>query len=484
MDPVVQSSLLGIIEVRRNRAIAFKEANRPDEAEASLISAADLSRANNLLQPIVTSRLYRTQGMLDDTRGQQVSATTRLSLSSNSFTRALPGSRSYAITGLLQGRELLRTSGSAAALPVCRDALRLMRELLIGADGEVLMPCLRAFAAEAARHPDQAQALQGEMFVASQLAQSSVTTQQIAQSSARLLEGARDPRVADAIRKQQDAIQILPDLYRQRSELAEVRPQVAPRIDAGDLASRIATAEQEQGEADSALQAASPGYGQLVQQVVPLQTVLDALRPDEAFVSIMLGDTEGWTFALRAGRVDVAHFDGGTERAAALVKRIRGTVELTSAGTLPDFDVGAAQELYTLTLAGVAETAGGGRKPHRGPPGPLLSIPFELLLTGKADPRGARSGAVAGPPRGGFPRPGAGELRLAAQGRRHLAGERSVVRPRRLPADPAGLGGAQLPEQQLRGKRPRTRRDCSGCLSQARSSMLRGSFSAATWPMS
>jgi hypothetical protein len=60
----------------------------------------------------------------------------------------------------------LRTSGPAAALPVCREALRLMRELLVGTDGEVLMPCLHAFAAEAARRPEQAQALQGEMFVA------------------------------------------------------------------------------------------------------------------------------------------------------------------------------------------------------------------------------------------------------------------------------------------------------------------------------
>jgi CHAT domain-containing protein len=387
VDPVVQSSLLGIIEVRRNRAIAFKEADRPEEAEASLISAADLSRANNLMQPIVTSRLYRTQGMLDDTRGQQTSATARLSLSSDSFTRALPGSRSYAITGLLKGRELLRTSGSGAALPVCRDALRLMRELLVGTDGEVLMPCMQAFAAEAARRPEQAQALQGEMFVAAQLAQSSVTSQQISQSSARLLEGARDPHVAEAIRKQQDAIQNLSDLYRQRSELAGATPAPGPRVDAGELASRIATAEQEQAEADSALQAASPGYGQLVQQVAPLQTVLDNLRPDEAFVSIMLGDTEGWTFALRGGRVDVAHIDGGTARAAALVKRLRATVELSSAGTLPDFDVGAAQELYTLTLGGVAKPLEGANSLVVAPSGPLLSIPFALLLTGKADPQ-------------------------------------------------------------------------------------------------
>ena len=251
IDPVVQSSLLGIIEVRRNRAIALKEAERTDEAEKALVSAADLSRANHLLLPIVTSRLYRTQGILDGTRGQRSKAQSRLSLSSNSFTRALPGSRSYAITGLLEAREVARTTGNEAALPVCRDALHLLRELHVGSDGELLMPCLDAFADQVVRHPDRAQALRGEMFEAAQLAQSSLTSQQIAQSSARLLEGARDPQVAEAIRRQQDAIQELADLYRQRSELAtQPRDQPGSRIDPDELAKRIASAEQAQAEAE------------------------------------------------------------------------------------------------------------------------------------------------------------------------------------------------------------------------------------------
>jgi CHAT domain-containing protein len=387
IDPVVQSSVLGIIEVRRNRAIALEEADRPDDAAKSLASAADLSRANNLLLPIVTSRLYRTQGMLNEHRGEQSAATSRLSLSSTSFTRALPGSRSYAITGLLHARELARSAGSETALPVCRDALRLLTELHAGTDGELLIPCLDAFAEQAARHQDQAQALRGEMFEAAQLAQSSLTSQQIAQSSARLLEGARDPRVADAIRKQQDAIQNLSDLYRQRSELATTQPnQGGPRIDPAELAASIASAEQAQAEADSALQAASPGYGQLVQQVVSAHTVLESLRPSEVFVSVMLGNSEGWTFALRNGRTEVARIDGGTTRVADLVKRIRATVEFTADGKLPDFDVGAAEEIYAVVLGGVTTLLGDASSLVVAPSGPLLSIPFGLLLTGKADP--------------------------------------------------------------------------------------------------
>ncbi len=388
IDPVVQSSLLGIVEVRRNRAIAFKEAGQQDEATKSLLSAADLSRANNLLQPIVTSRLYRTQGMLDDNLGEHTSATLRLSLSSNSFTRVLPGSRSYAITGLLHARELLRTDGPESAVPVCRDAVRLLNELHAGTDGDLLMPCLDTFAQQATRHPDQAQALHGEMFEAAQLAQSSLTAQQIAQANARLLEGARDPKVAEAIRRQQDAIQNLSDLYRQRSELSEPsQDQLGPRADPAELGKQIASAEQAQAEADSALQAASPGYGQLVQQVATTRAVLNALRPNEAFVSTVLADQEGWAFALRNGAVQIGRIDGGTAKVAPLVKRIRASVELTAAGTLPDFAVGAAQDLYTLVLGGVAPSVEGANGLTVAPAGPLLSIPFALLLTGKGDPQ-------------------------------------------------------------------------------------------------
>jgi CHAT domain-containing protein len=387
VDPVVQSSLLGIIEVRRNRAIALKEAGRDDEAVASLISAANLSRTNNLALPIVTSRLYRTQGMLDANLGQQSSALSRLSLSSNSFTRALPGSRSYAVTGLLQAAQTARSRGAEAALPLCRDALHLLRELHAGTAGDLLMPCLDAFATEAQRQPDQEQVWRNEMFEAAQLAQSSVTTQQIAQASARLLEGVRDPHVADAIRKQQEAVQTLSDLYRQRSELAAPAPdQPGSRVDAAELAKQIATAEQVQAEADSDLQAASPGYGQLVQQVVSAQSVLQSLRPGELLVSVVLGNSGGWTFALRDGRVELGHIDGGLDRVGALVKRIRATVELNAAGTLPDFDVGAAQELYSDLFGGVAKPMGDTSSLVVAPSGPLLSIPFGLLLTASADP--------------------------------------------------------------------------------------------------
>ena len=65
------------------------------------------------------------------------------------------------------------------------------------------------------------------MFTAAQLAQGGITSQQIAQATARLSENSRDPKVAEAIRRRQDASAKLSELYRQRDELAEAQRQGA-----------------------------------------------------------------------------------------------------------------------------------------------------------------------------------------------------------------------------------------------------------------
>ncbi len=193
------------------------------------------------------------------------------------------------------------------------------------------------------------------MFTAAQLAQGGITSQQIAQATARLSENARDPKVAEAIRHRQDASAKLSDLYRKRDELAEAQKQGMPSANAAaDLDKQISDAQATLADADAALQAASPNYGQLVQQVVPAQDVFAALHPDEAFVAITLSDEDGWVFLLRNDSIAVSKIDGGLKEVAELVRRVRAGIELTTNG-LPPFDIADAQKLYQMTLGGVAE---------------------------------------------------------------------------------------------------------------------------------
>ena len=135
---------------------------------------------------------------------------------------------------------------------------------------------------------------------------------------------------------------------------------------------------------DAALQAASPNYGQLVQQVVTAKDVLAALHPDEAFAGITLSDDEGWVFLLRNGRIAISKIDGGVKQIGELVRRIRAGIELTGSG-LPTFDIADDAQLYQMTLGGVAASLEGVKALIVAPAGPLLSLPFETLLTGPAD---------------------------------------------------------------------------------------------------
>ena len=250
--------------------------------------------------------------------------------STAAFDRSLPGSKPLADTYLLRAGQLVKAGRGTAALPICRNAVQSLTTLKAGTTPALMAACLDVYAAAADRQAGQRQALLAEMFTAAQLAQGGITSQQIAQATARLSENSRDPKVAEAIRRRQDASAKLSELYRQRDELAEAQRQGAPNR---DRRRRSRQADQRRtggaGRCRCGLQAASPNYGQLVQQVVPASDVFAALHPDEAFVAITLSDEDGWVFLLRNGAIAVSRIDGGLEADRRTGAPVRAGIELT-----------------------------------------------------------------------------------------------------------------------------------------------------------
>ncbi|MGH7152308.1 MAG: CHAT domain-containing protein, partial [Acetobacteraceae bacterium] len=382
------------IESRRNEGVALRELGRDKDSEEVLASANQLARSSGLARPVIEARLYRSTGVTAAAAGNSSLALTSLVNSTTAFTRALPESKPLADTYLLRAGELARAGRMATALPFCRTAVTSLVALKAGSNAILISPCLDIYADAAARQTADSQTLLAEMFSAAQLMQGGITSQQIAQATARLQENARDPKVATAIRNRQDAASNLEVLYRQRDELLAARAnpgaaaatvqQVAPVPGAAaDIDKQIVAAQRALADADSALQAAAPNFGQLVQQVVPASAVLAALHPNEAFVSIALGSKNGWVFLLRGHTISIARIDGGMPRMAKLVKEIRAGTELTTAG-LPSFNTAAAQELYQATLGGLGTGLDVITALTIAPTGALLSLPFEVLLTGPA----------------------------------------------------------------------------------------------------
>ena len=383
LEPEQQAALVGVVETRRYQAIALRGLDRPVEARAAIRSAAQLAESRGLRQRDLTARLARTGSLVDEV-GDAGAGDAEMRTASRDFSQAQPGTRPVAQTLLLRAAAALRANDPADAVTLCRDASALLQEIKAGTDPALMEPCLAAFAAEAARRPTDRQVLLRDMFAASQLVQGGITVRQIALASARLTEGAKDNRVGDAIRRQQDAGLLAADLQSRVDAAANGAPtRGGPGAD--ELSKQLSAAQAALADADAALQAASPNYGQLVQQVANASEVLKALAPGEALASLFLGKDGGWVFVLRGDTVEAARTGLGVSAVAGLVRRIRQTVELADgANEPPAFDTTSAQALYAGTLGPAAPLLQGVEALVVVPTGALLSLPFELMLTGPA----------------------------------------------------------------------------------------------------
>ncbi|GLR65644.1 CHAT domain-containing protein [Acidocella aquatica] len=380
--PVMQSALLGVIETWRYQAIALDASGDKAGSAKAMATANRIALANDIAPPMLSGRLNRTSATLAVAQGQTGSAVDYLQGAATDFATAIPGSRPVAETALLQAAALHDGKDDKAALAACRSGISLLTKLQLGTSARLITPCLDVFAAVAAGDQPDAQALYGEMFAAAELAQGSVTAQEIAEAAARLSTSSSDPKVASAIRAQQDAQAALVSLYQQRDELAHTTGAGATAALTA-LDKKIAGANVDLQQATLAEQAAAPNFGQLVQQVVPAKAVLALLRPDEAFLGITAGPDHSWLFFLHDGAMRVARSQTNDFSMATLVSAVRDSIEPTQAG-LPAFDMADAAAIYQATVGPFADDMKNVHELVVAPSGPLLALPFALLPTGPA----------------------------------------------------------------------------------------------------
>lgn len=382
-DPSVQPSLLGLIEVLRYRAIALRDLGKPVEADSLTSFAARVASANDLDRPSVFARVFRTAGVTASKESELGRALADLSRSDNDFDVALPGTRPAAEAALIHAAELMRAGRPGAALSICQRAVRTLVSIGAGTSPELMAPCLDAYAGGGTFGSGSAN--RADMFLAAQVAQGTITSHQIAQASAALVENARDPRIGAALKKRDQLQREVDRIYR---ALDTIGVATATGRAGEQVAQLQQLADQTQAalvQAEAEVRTLSPNYGQLVQDVVPASAVFAALHPNEAFIAIFLSRDSGWVFALRNGTIALAKIDGGIDKVGPLVTAIRTSIEKTEANALPTFDIADARRLYDLTLGGVAAELQGASSLVIAPTGPLLSLPFEVLLTGPAD---------------------------------------------------------------------------------------------------
>jgi CHAT domain-containing protein len=383
-DPAQNAALIGVVENRRDEAVALERLDRLPESEALADSARRIADANDFDAPDMRARLLRTSAFVSEARGQHSAALTQLTTSASDFGIAFPNSLAYAKTRLLLAGRQVDAGQTKEALGSCHAAIVALQVAEQGADTALLLPCLKLLNDSVTE--TNAEAVHEDMFEAAELGQGSVTSQQIAEASARLSENARDPKVSALIKARADLKATLSGLLEQQQEQLTAGGDGAHTAKADPvLDAKISRMQAELADKSSALQAASPNFGSLVQKVVSARDVLAALRPGEVFCSIMLAKDRGWSFLAAGGKISVAPVDGGSDRMAKLVSRIRASLD-TETMPPPPFDTAAAEELYQALLGRFGDTLHTATAFTVAPTGPLLALPFGLLLTGHADP--------------------------------------------------------------------------------------------------
>lgn len=370
-DPIAQSAVLGLAEAWRNQALALSRAGQPAEVSPLLAGSRALLRRTGLEPGLLVARGLRTEATANSRVGRQEEAARQLEAAARRFAVAAPGERPEAVTLFLAGGRRAAAGNREEALAAFRAGAAILRARQIALPVALVLPYLDALAAEAAERPAEAAALRAEMFGAAQLAQRSNTVRFVQQASARLGAAGGDPRVAEAVRRLQDADQALRALFAERD------------IGGGAaLDARIAEQQRLRAEAEAEVAAAAPGYRQLLLSAVSAADVAAALGAEEAMVAILLGPQHGWALAVRQGMVQASRIALGEAQAAALVERLRMGV-VTPEGTPGAFDTAAAAELHRLLLAPLP--LDGVQTLVVAPDGPLLALPFGLLLTAPAE---------------------------------------------------------------------------------------------------
>lgn len=383
LSPSDQQALLGVIATLRYQGVVLDILGKYKQAAKRLARSRAISNANGIAPPVLQARIDRSSAAVNAAINETDVAASQLANAAQDFESVLPGSRPVADTTLLQGGVFVRAGEPGKAVRACRKGVDLLSQIRLGTSPALIAPCLSALDHNAMQDPGKAESLHAEMFAMAELAQGSTTSREIAESAARLATDSKNPKVAAAIRAHQNDVIALSHLYRRRDNLAHDPKTTKAAINKIDQ--QIANATNQLSNADQAVEAAAPNFGQLVQEVVPASKVMGLLRPNEAFLDIMPAPHATWMFLLQNGRISVAHTKMGAAQLTALVRAVRRSVEPTQAG-LPTFGMAQAYTIYQATVAPFAAALTHTTAMVVSPSGSLLSLPFSMLPTKPVTP--------------------------------------------------------------------------------------------------
>jgi CHAT domain-containing protein len=380
---------MGVVSVMRSRAVALKMQGKLNESLAASEAAEKELANHSLALAQLQARVLRTSAAIYEAKGaarpghpesdrDSAKALELIAESDAAFIKAFANSRPAAETDLLLAAQLLRAGSQKKALTACERATGALKELIkttresretVGVPVSLIMPCIDAWYASGDL---------SAMFEAAQLAQTTLASTQIARAGAKLASG---NDVREAYDREDEAKRRLNELTRLRRAL-ELRGAGGADVsrELAELDPRIDRARRE-GRSARTVVASNEAVRHLTQSVATVPDLGSMLGSHETFALIVLGDDHGWTFVLHDGRIAAARIDGGLKPVETMVQAIRDTMRLDNGKPVP-FASDDARKLYTALFGQLSGVMDDTRRLVVAPSGPLLSLPFGLLLTG------------------------------------------------------------------------------------------------------
>jgi CHAT domain-containing protein len=383
VDPQAETAIRGLAAVWRLKSTMAYEGGSYGDSRKVADRARALLEISGFNPPGTVPRVVRVAALSDGGIGNLTAAERGLRESAYLFDQVTPNEKPVAITLFLAGRQARAHDDLDEALRQFRAGAKILRDRHLGLAENFITPLLDALFEEASKHPNNAPAIYAEMFEGAQLVQGNLTAQYIAKAAARLASG--DEKVSVALRQLQDAELALKTLFQERDTEAQKPPALQDAKKLAQLDGAIAEAEGKRNGAEAAAQAAAPSYGQLIQADASTKDVTGLLENSEAFVSIYLGQKSSFGFFVTRQGVIAYRVPLTFETASKGVEHLRKTaqVDINDRGEvrIPNFDVAAAHELYQQLFSPVADKLGGIDRIVVSSSGPLLALPFDMLVT-------------------------------------------------------------------------------------------------------
>jgi CHAT domain-containing protein len=384
LGPEGQTAVSGLAASWSLASLIAYQSGRYAEAKTETARVNALLQATGVNPPGVMPRAVRLAALSDAKQGNLSSAVDGLGSAASLFQKTGSSERPAALTLFLAGRTALAAGNNVLALGLFRQAAKIGRERHLSFPHSVIEAYMEALDQAAKADGADREKLGGELFLASQLLQGSVTSQVVAQSFARLSAG--DPKARDLLREMQDADLKLAQLYVKRDQAAQLPLEKDVNDALAKVDAEIADTQAKRAAADSAAQAASPEYARLVSADASVESVQKLLAPREAMLSFTVGDKASYGVLIEKSHLAAYRIDGTAAQFAQEVAALRKTLEYGDDGKLPPFDLALAHRLYATLFSPIESRLGAVTRLVVVPNGALTSLPLETLVMKETPP--------------------------------------------------------------------------------------------------